>query len=110
MTIAADGVLVLVIEKKEGVSVSEIVKAIFRAFDVVMVLPASYACCNVTVSGLLLQEEIWFELLRQSPIEPVLLPRVDSCVRLLKMIWPEPLGARVKSSLVPVVISVATPE
>src|SRR6185437_10330700 len=38
----------------------------------------SYACCKVTLSGLVPQLEIWLALFRQIPTAPVLLPSVST--------------------------------
>src|SRR5882724_6508344 len=73
------------------------VKARLRPVVVVMVLPALYACCNVSVKALALQVAIWLELFWQRIVVPVV-PRVATCVRLLRTICPVPFGERVKSS------------
>ena len=54
-----------------------------------------------------LQVEIWFEPFLQRAVVP-LVPIVDTCVKLLRIFSQDPCGAIVRSSFVPVVISVET--
>ena len=86
------------------------VNAIFLPVVVVIVLPASYACCKVTLSGFVPQLEISFEELTQSPTAPVLAPKTGIFVWSLRIISPVPSATNVKSSFEAVVISGFAPE
>ena len=81
------------------------VKSIFRPVEVVIVLPVSYAACSVPATAE--QVEISFEAFLHNVVAPAL-PRVGTLVILFRIIAPVPFGDNVKSSFVPVVISVLT--
>ena len=82
------------------------VNAIFLPVVVVIVFPLSYAVCNVDVAAV--HVAIWLDAFLHNDVVP-LVPSVVTCVRLLKIICPVPFGVRVRSSFVPVVMSVGTP-
>ncbi len=85
------------------------VNARFRPVVVVIVLPALYACCSVTLRAFELQTENSLLAFRQTTVLPTVPERFGILVNVFKTISPTPFGERVKSSSVPVVISVATP-
>jgi len=87
------------------------VKPMLRPSVVRIVLPESYACCKVTLSALAGQEtNSLVTSSRQMVVAvfPVVVSELN-CVVLPRTICPVPLGAKVRSSLLPVVISVVTP-
>ncbi len=73
-----------------------------------IVLPASYACCKVTLLTFAVHEASSLDAFRQIPDVP-LVPSDGTFTKLLKIISPDPFGVSVKSSFVPVVMSVPTP-
>ena len=81
------------------------VKSIFLPVEVVIVFPVSYAACNVPATAE--QVEIWFEAFRHKVVDPAA-PNVGILVRVFSIISPVPFGDSVRSSFVPVVMSVET--
>ncbi len=88
------------------------VRAIFPYASVALiVLPDWYACCKVTFKALAVHCVIsWVELSRHKVVLATpAAGRDPSTVVFVKTISPVPLGVRVKSSLLTVVISVPAP-
>src|SRR5258708_29995559 len=85
------------VKEVEVVSPLPKVKAISRPSVVVIVLPESYACCNVTLLTLLVQLAIWLDPFLQSELVPAE-PSVSTSRVELKI--PAPVTPRVPPRVV----------
>ncbi len=87
----------LVSENEASVAVSASVNAISRPSVVVIVLPALYACCNVTFNAFDEQTASWLSPFRQTTVLPTFPERVGTRTKSLRMISPDPLASTVRS-------------